>query len=124
MSTLEPQNSKPEQPYRIWQGAHYVLVVLAVVVLVLMFIAWAMPAATPRPQPTPLPGTQLIPTQPPIVIGTPGTAVPVEPTAENVGYANGIIILSALLSLIMLLAVLREVLFFRKKRKQSSHTEE
>ena len=53
---IEPDpKKKPDQPYKIWQGAPYVLVIVAVVVLILMFIAWAMPAATPRTPSTPLP---------------------------------------------------------------------
>lgn len=122
---IEPDpKKKPDQPYKIWQGAPYVLVIVAVVVLILMFIAWAMPAATPRTLSTPLPGTQITPTQPPVVIGTPMSTTFPEPTAENVGYANGIIGLSGLLTLILILGALREILYYRKKEKQASHQQE
>lgn len=104
---------------KMWQGGPYVLIVLAVIVLLLMFVAWAMPPSTPRPPSTPLPGTQILPTQPPVT--QPGQSTPVfEPTAENVGYANGIIIFSAILSLVLLIATLREILFYRKKDKSQT----
>lgn len=119
MIEFDPKNM-PDQPYKIWQGAPYVLIIIAVVVLILMFIAWAMPAATPRTQPTVLPGTQITPTQEPVVIGTPMSTDFPEPTAENVGYANGIIGLSGLITLILIMAAYREILYYRKKEKQRS----
>jgi hypothetical protein len=116
MTEKIPEDKKPEQPYGMWQGAHYALIILTAVVLILMFIAWAMPAATPRPQ------TTLTVTLTTEVTGTPiqatmqPTTIP-EPTSEDVGYADGIIILSAVLSIILLLATLREILYYRRKAK-------
>jgi len=81
-----------------------------------MFIAWAMPAATPR-----APETTLTLEQTEVgVTATPDPMV-LSPTngintsEAEVGYANGIIVISGMLMLILLLATLREVLWHHKK---------
>lgn len=103
-------------PYHVWPGASVLIIVLAIVVLLLMFIAWAMPAATPRvPESTPsLEQTEVgVTATPDPMVLSPTNGI--NTSEAEVGYANGIIVISGMLMLILLLATLREVLWHHKK---------
>lgn len=124
MKSKHTKSRLPGQPSTVWPGAYVVLIILAVVVLLLMFIAWAMPAATPREQ-----EATVTLTYTPEITGTPKplkkTPTPIpDPTPENVGYSNGIIVLSAVISLILLLAAIRELGIHRRISRQTSTTPE
>lgn len=111
-------------PYHVWPGASVLIIVLAIVVLLLMFIAWAMPAATPRvPESTPsLEQTEggMTATPDPMLL-TPTNGI--NTSEEEVGYANGIIVISGMLMLIVLSATLREVLLHHKKTTKTGTTD-
>ena len=116
MSDRQPQTPKSTGPYHIWPGASVLLIVLSIVVLILMFIAWAMPAATPRAPETTLTIEQTevgVTATPDPTLLTPTNGV--NTSEAEVGYANGIIVISGMLMLILLLATLREVLWHHKK---------
>lgn len=127
MNPNKPSQDLPPIPHNIWPGAHLVLIILAFIVLVLMFLAWAMPAATPRVAE----GTGTATLTDMEVTGTPQREIATPEsngalTSEEVGYADGIIILSAGLMLIVLFATLREVIWYRKKvdAKKSQNEED
>ncbi len=111
-------------PYHVWPGASVLIIVLAIVVLLLMFIAWAMPAATPRvPESTPsLEQTEggMTATPDPMLL-TPTNGI--NTSEAEVGYANGIIVISGMLMLIVLSATLREVLLHHKKTTKTGATD-
>ena len=109
---------KPDEPqaHNIWPGGTFALVVTAVIVVLIMIIAWAMPEASNAIRnrraltATPVP-MQLEPE-------TGESAVPEGesmPTAESVGYGDGIIVFSAGLIVLVLALVLRELLLYRKQ---------
>jgi hypothetical protein len=117
---------KPDEPqaHNIWPGGTFALVVTAVIVVLIMIIAWAMPessnairnrralTATPVPmQLEPETGESAVPE---------GESIP---TAESVGYGDGIIVFSAGLIVLELGLVVRELLLHRKQIRALKETE-
>jgi len=120
------RNKKLDEPqdHNIWPGGTFALVITAVIVVLIMIIAWALPEASNaiRDQraltATPVPA-QLEPET--------GESVKPEgeniPTAENVGYGDGIIVASAGLIVLVLALVLRELMKHRKQMRTAEVVE-
>jgi len=120
------RNKKPDEPqeHNIWPGGTFALVVTAVIVVLIMIIAWAMPEASNaiRNQ------RALIATPVPLQL-EPETGESVEPedenipTAESVGYGDGIIVFSAGLIVLVLALILRELMKHRKQMRAAEGVE-
>lgn len=118
------RNKLPDEPqlHNIWTGGPLLLVALAVVVVIIMFIAWALPeGSNPLFDLRQTTGTAPVSTPLPAIMPGEETQL-VEPIAESVGYGDGIIVFSAGLIVLVLIVVLREVLYFRKKESMQVGT--
>ncbi len=90
-----------------WSGIWYTLTILALVVIALVLVMVFLPASQPAAVP---------PTNTPMLTGTPDvlTPTPVNGCQPPIVDTDGVVIIGGLLMLILILAVMREVSWFRR----------
>jgi hypothetical protein len=119
MNENQEINKNPDDRDKFLKRALLILIILTVLVVLITLITYIRPAADPQPtlQPTQAPLSNTPTINP--ARRTPRPTRSLDPVEENVGYANGIIILSGVLCLIVLIAGLREIAHHRSQSKNS-----
>ena len=108
-----PQNDRRRQ-YQKQSTFRWILILLVLGVLTVSILAFTSPVSQGRqaatPSPTALEGQEI--TEPTTAINLTQTAEAdaMPPTAEEIGYTDGIIFMSTVLILILLVATLRETI--------------
>ena len=110
---LDPQPNKPGI------GPQWILLALVIGVMIITSVAFMQPLSRGRALPTPTPDLVGYPVESETAespMATPSVTPTEPPSAEEVGYTDGIILCSSVLVLILLVGTLRESL-----RRRSMH---
>lgn len=114
-----PIQERSSLPTKRGIGPQWILFTLVLGVLILSSVAFAMPIgqSTPLPAVSETPSATEDPVAGNVITITPSTeADALPPTAEEIGYTDGIIFCSTVLVLILLVGTLRETV--RRKRHE------
>ncbi|QRN83049.1 hypothetical protein JR338_11645 [Chloroflexota bacterium] len=118
MEELEPQPKKPGI------GPQWILLALVLGVMIITSVAFMQPISRARTAPTPTANAAEVTLEgarTESIAPTPSVTPTEPPSAEEVGYTDGIILCSSVLVLILLVGTLRETL--RRRNLPGGHDE-